>query len=140
MRVKGRTCLLAGTPNRLIIIIQDNTHLIHQSHLLLVVSLEFCAPSRRTRRGGVDFAGQRGVDLGEERVDIVRRDAGDRFGGHGLLSWCQGGLTVLIRGCWFKPGKIIREILRGGGIGVYRPRGGGVGQNKYMAGLWSSNK
>lgn len=93
-----RTCLLAGTPNRLIIIIQDNAHFIHQSHLFLIVSLEFCTPSRRTcRRGGVDFAGQRGVDLGEERVDIVCRDAGDRFGGHCLVS--SSWLVALIRGC-----------------------------------------
>lgn len=50
----------------------------------------------------------------------------------------RGGLTVLIRGCWFKPGKIIREILRVEGLYI-DPWGGGVGQNKYTAGLSSSN-
>jgi hypothetical protein len=45
------TDLLAEVSDRFIIFVEDNTHLVHQSNLFLIVAIQFC---------------RAGVDVGEE--------------------------------------------------------------------------
>jgi hypothetical protein len=45
------TNLLAEVSDRFVILVEDNTHLFHQSNLLLIVAIQFC---------------RAGVDIGEE--------------------------------------------------------------------------
>lgn len=69
------TGLLASAANRLVILIQDDAHLVHQTNLLLIVALQLAAVARRRLgAGGENIAGQGGVDVGEKRGDVFRRD------------------------------------------------------------------
>lgn len=73
--IGGRTSLLAGTPNRLIIIIQHDTHLIHQLHLLLIIPLKLIALARSRRRSSRENrASERSVHVGENRRHVLCGD------------------------------------------------------------------
>ena len=71
------TDFLAGTSDRLVIIIQNDAYFIHQTDLLLVVTCQLAAASG----GGIavgfgeDFASQRSIDLWEENSNIFRRNS-----------------------------------------------------------------
>lgn len=67
--------LLACTANGLVVLIHDDAHLVHQADLFLIVPGEVAAVARGGGGGWKDFAGQRGVDLGEEGRDVVGSDA-----------------------------------------------------------------
>lgn len=72
------TSLLARATNRLVIIIQDDADLVHQANLLLIVPFELPAIADRSHiavGGGQDGAGQRSVDVREERHDVLCRNS-----------------------------------------------------------------
>ena len=85
------TGLLAGTPDRLVIVIQHNANLIHQAHLLLIITLKL-DPLPRTGAigGGKNVAGERSVDVGEKSGDIVRRDLRRTGDGHRSAHFVEG--------------------------------------------------
>lgn len=56
----AHTDLLAGGTNGLVVLVQDDAHLIHESNLLLIVTVE--------------LRGAGGVDIGEETKDVFGRD------------------------------------------------------------------
>ena len=91
---KGKkfTCLLAGASNRLIILVQHNTHLLHQADLFLIVPREvgaFPLSGVAGIRRGENLARQGGVDVGEESGDVLRRDPrGSRLCGGGTHLVC----------------------------------------------------
>lgn len=69
-----RTDLLAGASNWPVIVIQNNADLIHQTDLLFIVTLKLAAARSVCLACGEDFTGERGIDLGEESGNVVRRD------------------------------------------------------------------
>lgn len=73
--IGGRTSFLAGTSNRLIIVIQNDTHLIHQPHLLLIIPLKFIALARNRRRSSRENrASERSVHVREDGRHVLCRD------------------------------------------------------------------
>jgi len=72
------TKLLAGGANGLIIVIEDDAHLVHQADLLLIVTLERIAPR---------------IDVGEEAEDRLGRDG---LGGNSSGSHVVGGYEYFV--------------------------------------------
>ena len=57
--VTALTNLLAEVSDRLVILVEDNAHLVHQSNLFFIVTIELCGA---------------GIDVGEESQNALGRD------------------------------------------------------------------
>ncbi len=120
-RPRWPTDLLAGLPDRHVVLVRDDAHLVHQPDLLLVVALERIAAR---------------VDVGEEAQDGLGRDGlrarRRRGGGQWSTTWCLdrrvvGQLGFIARPSW---SSLERE---GGGEGDL---GGGEPGAMYWASSW----